>query len=212
MKLLQSGEQQVQHYLYVADGTITAGSTAQLVLPRSQSRSMFYFQNLSGTATMNLEVGYGTATATLTSNAVSSIAVNNAGFGYTKPPRILLLGGGYPQGSSGRSQGPNTSYLGLGQPNAPSPPDVATAVATLSGGAISAITVNYKGSQYIKAPYVQIISDDLDPYGCAVPSATSGILLGPGQSLYWNGTACPTDPIGVFSTTTSAPYTCRWMS
>lgn len=212
MKLLNSGEQQAQHYLYKADGTIASATLPQLVLARSMSRSMFFFQNIHASAIMYLEVGDATATATITSNAVASIAVNNAGFGYTKPPRVLLQGGGYSQGGSGRSQGPNTSYLGLGQPNAPSPVDVATAVATLSSGAISAITVNYQGSSYIKAPYVQIISDDLDPYGCAAPSATSGIALGAGQSLYWNGTACPTDPIAVFSSTLNAPFTCRWMS
>jgi hypothetical protein len=216
MKLVGAGGQQVAHYLYNADGT--TGASAKLVLPRNLSRSMLFFQNLHASATMYLEIGYGTATATLTSGAVSSIAVNNAGFNYTKPPLIRILGGGYAQGASGRAGGPNTSYLGLNQPGGPSPAKPAYAVATLSGGTISAITLTegpngevVGGALYQIAPYVQIIGSDLDPYGCAVPSATSGIQLGAGQSLYWNGTACPTDPVAVYSSTSGANFTCRWM-
>ena len=161
---------------------------------------------------MYVEIGYGSATATLTSKTVSSIAVNNPGFNYTKPPIIRILGGGLPQtGPGSRAGAPNTSYLGLNQPNGAAPPNVATAVATLSGGAINAITVVNPGSGYVTAPYVQIISSDLDPYGCAVPSATSGFYLAAGQSKEWNGTACPTDPVAIFSTTQSAPFICRWM-
>jgi hypothetical protein len=76
--------------------------------------------------------GYGTgatATASLTSLAVSSVAVTAGGAGYVTPPPIIFLGGG-----------------GSG----------AVAVATVSAGAVTAITVINGGSGYTAAPTVVI--------------------------------------------------------
>ena len=213
MKLPNSGNQAAAHFLYRADGTITSGGTAQLVMARSISRSFFYFQNTS-TGVLNVEIGTGAATATITSGALTSLTITNAGFGFTKPPLIRFLGGGLPQGDPNpyySNQSFNSSYVGLGQPNAPSPPNFATAVLTLSGGAINGYTITNPGSGYVVAPYCQIINSDLDPIGAALPSATVGYTLNAGGSINFNGTVCPLDPVSVYGATTGQSYVMRWM-
>jgi hypothetical protein len=205
MKLVGASQQQNQHPLYRADGTLATGGTAQLVLARSMSRSYLLLANNS-IGPLWFEIGFGSATATLSGSVVSSIAVGNAGFGYSKPPLVRLWGGGYPSN-------PNTpNYVGLAQPNGYAPSNIATAVATISGGAISAITVTNGGGSYVVAPYVSIIGSDLDPVGCAAPASGVGILVPAGGApLIWNGTCCPTDPVAVWGATTSQAYACRWM-
>lgn len=205
MKLVGSGEQQVAHYLYDASGTL-AGSGAQLLLPRSPSRSLLLIQNISAHV-MNLEFGAGRATATLTSGKVTSVAVTNAGFGFTKPPIVQFLGGGNPG---------NSSYIGLGLAGgmAPQKPAIGRAVLTGAAGSatISSIVVDDGGAGYITAPFVFLRNSDLDPNGCTVPSATVGILLAAsGGQLLLNGTACPTDPIGIIGTSGDA-FVCKWMT
>lgn len=71
----------------------------------------------------------GAATATITGDAVTSVAVDVAGTGYTRAPLITFTGGG-----------------GTG----------ATATAVVSGGAITAINVTNGGSGYTTAPAVVI--------------------------------------------------------
>lgn len=222
MKLVGAENQQKRHYLYRADGAIASATLPQLIVAQAQARSMMFFQNISSAATMWFEIGSGSATATLTGSTVSSVTVVNGGFGYTKPPVVKFLGGGYPVGS-GDSRFPtrNTAYLGLNQPNGAAPSDPAEAVAVLSSGAVSSISLvqsrygagSVGGSNYAIAPYVQILNSDLDPYGCADPSVGggSGYMLGANQSLYWNGTATPTDPVAVFCTTVGAKFVFRWM-
>lgn len=209
MKLQNVANQGTRHPLYRADGSITAGGTAQLVLGRSVSRSHLIIQNTS-TGPLWLEIGCGRATATLTSGAVSSVSVSNAGFNYTKPPLVKFWGGGNNYG--------NTSWVGVGQPNMPPPNSVgpagriAAAHAVLVGGAISSIVVDDGGAGYTAAPYVEIINSDLDFLGCAVPSAGVGILLPAGSfPLIYNGSVCPTDPIAIFGATTGQTFMCGWM-
>lgn len=201
MKLVGAGGQQVAHYLYDASGSVTTGGTAQLVLAQSMSRSFLFLENTSA-ANLTFEFGAARATCSLSSGGVSSVSVTNGGFGYTYPPSVLFLGGGGPG---------NSTYLGLNQPNGASPSNVATAVATLSGGSVNAITVNYSGSGYLIAPFVFLINYPNDPYGCAKPAATTGIVLASGGSMVWNGTACPTDAIAVYGGTTSQTFTVKWM-
>lgn len=209
MKLFNSAGQNVQHYLYVADGTITTGGTAQLLLGRSIARSSLLIQNTSA-GPLYIEMGSGRATATLTGGVVTSIAVTNAGMGFTRTPLIQLQGGG---GNDGPNA--NSSYVGLGQPNAASPHNFATAHCVMTGSApnqtISSIVVDNGGSKYLAAPMVFLRNDLLDPNGCAAPSATSGILLSSGAApLFWNGTTCPTDSIAIFGATTGQSFVCRW--
>jgi hypothetical protein len=223
MKLVGSGGQQVAHYLYDASGaTNGSANTAGLILPVRPSCSYLRVQNLGSTAII-VEVGCARANATLTNGQVSSISITNAGFNFTKPPLVRFLGGGNQLGG-GNVMSPsgsaiNTSYLGLGLPGGSSPSKPARAHAVLTGGAVSSIVIDDPGAGYVIAPYVQLINSDLDPYGAALPSATSGFILEPtGSSLVtgqtfveWNGTTCPTEAVSVISTGTSIAYSAKWM-
>lgn len=202
MKLVSSGNQQCQHPMYSADGTVTAGGTAQLVLARSMARSFLKLQNLSN-GPLYFEFGSARATATLTSGAVTGLTITNAGFGFSKPPVVEMLGGG----AAG-----NSTYLGLGQPNGTSPSNPAFVTAVLTTGAVSSFQISNPGSGYVTAPYVFIRNSDLDPNGCAIPSVTSGMLLAANSPPYiLNGTCCTTDSVAVFGATTGQAYLCRWM-
>lgn len=207
MKLVGSGNQAVNHYLYSADGTITAGGTAQLVLARSLARSFLRIQNLSN-GPLYVEFGSARAIATLTSGVVTSVAVTNAGFGFKAPPVIRFLGGGLP--GDGGPLG-NSSYFGLAQPGAPSPSNFAQAHAVLTTGAVSSIVIDNGGSKYVTPPLVFFMNSDLDPFGCALPAVNTGILLtGQGDFLEFNGTVCPTDAVAVYGATTGQAYVCRY--
>jgi hypothetical protein len=209
LKIVGSGGQQVQHFLFRSD--LTMSGAAQLVLARSQSRCLLLLHN-AGINPMYIEIGAGAATATITNGAVSSIAVTNTGFNFTKPPAVRLVGGG---------QAGNSSYLGLNQPNGPGPnsmagltghPAAAHCVMTGSAGAqtISSIVVDHGGAGYVIAPYVHIFNDDLDPYGAALPAAGAALLLSAGNSLRFDASACPTESISVLGTSADK-LIARWM-
>jgi hypothetical protein len=148
------------------------------------------------------EIGTGRAHATLSSKTVGSVAVDNAGFNFTKPPLVRFWGGALPS---------NSTYLGLNQPGGDAPSHPALGHAVLSNGAISSIVVDDPGAGYAIAPYVQIMNSDLDPYGVAIPSNGVGILVQSGDYKEWNGTICPTDPIAVWGATTGQSFTVRWL-
>jgi hypothetical protein len=189
--------------LFVADVTLASGN-ATLVLPAQPSRSFLMLQNL-GNHPMYVEFGAGTATATLTGTKVTSISVVNGGFNFTSPPIVRLMGGGPSASGNGKP------YLGLNQPNGQNPSHVALAHATLSGGAVNAFVVDDQGSGYLIAPYVLLLNSDLDPYGCATPSATSGITLPASQTapIKFDGSFCPTGPVAVIGTSGDT-LLCRW--
>jgi hypothetical protein len=213
MQLVGSGNQAKRHPLFTADGTIVAGGTPQLILPETPSRSFLKLQNLS-VGPLWFEFGSARATAALTSGAISSITVTNAGFNFTKPPVVRFSGGGY----SG-----NTSFLGLNQPGGDGPNSsivsgrVAKAHCVMTGTApnlsVSSIVIDDPGAGYAIAPYVFIMNSDLDPYGCAAPSATSGMLLtSNGPPYVLNGTSCFTDSVAVYGATTGQAFLARWMT
>jgi len=214
-KLVGFGEQSVRHYTYDASGTITSGSAPQLLLPQHQSRSLFFFLNNS-TAVIYVNVGGPTATCTITSGKVNSggFTITNAGFGYTKPPLVRFLGGGLPQGSpsGGPNTVPNSSYVGGAGPGFPSPPHPAAAHAVLTTGAVTSIVLDDPGAGYVLAPYVQLVNSDLDPNGAPIASATQGFSISGGGSLTWNASCCPTDPISIFSATSTSAFTCKFMT
>lgn len=214
--------QQERDVLYDASGTITAGGTAQIVLPEHKSRSFLLIQNLHASAAMYVEFGGARATATLTGTAITSFTITNAGFNYTKPPIVLLLGGG----NSG-----NSAYLGCGAPGYPSPGDPAYAVPTvtdmssqrparatavlgasgIAGSLISSITVNDGGAGFQVAPLVFLQNSLQDPFGVAIPSAGVGMLIPAGGSNIWvNGTFCPTDAVSIFCATSAAPFCIKY--
>ena len=201
MRLIGTGQQGRQDQLYSSDGAIATGGTPQLVLAQSISRSHLILQNLSATVIV-FEIGPARARATITNGQVTGVTITNAGFNYTKPPIVRFLGGG----NNG-----NSSYLGLNQPAGPNPQNSAIGHAVLTSGAVSSIVIDNPGSGYVIAPWVLLQNSDLDPYGCAVPSATSGIALAQDQIHVWNGTVCPTDAVAVWGATAAQGFTCRWM-
>jgi hypothetical protein len=211
--LVGAAYQQKRFPLWCADGTITAGGTPQLVLPQVSFRSLLKLQNLSAQP-LYFEFGSARATCAITGGVVTSVTVTNAGFNFTHPPVIQFLGGG---------KGGNGSYLGLNQPGGAAPDSTlgagrpAKAHCVMTGAApnlsVSSITIDDPGAGYVIAPYVFIVDSDLDPYGCAVPSATVGMLLGAGSAPYiLDGTSCHTDAISVFGGTTGQNFLCRWMA
>lgn len=213
MGALAQASQQVKSWpQYVADGSITAGGTAQLVLPVHQSRMLLEIQNLSN-GPLWFENGAARATCAITSGAVTSISVANAGFNYSKPPLVMFFGGG----NAG-----NSSFLGLNQYGGEAPnsvmgvgrPAQAHCVMTGSAGSqtVSSIAIDDPGAGYVIAPFVFLVNDKRDPYGCAVPSATSGRLLtAQSPPLIVNGTGCWTDQLAVYGATTGQAFLCRWM-
>jgi hypothetical protein len=205
LKLVGSSSQIALHSLYDASGTIAAGGTAQLVLAQSMMRSHLVLGNNSNDP-LWFEFGSARATCSLTGGSVSSFSITNGGFGFTRPPNVILLGGGAPPG---QTTGP---YLGLNQPNGFAPSHVAKAHAVLVGGAVSSFVIDNPGANYQIAPYVFMYNDSLDPYGCAVPSTNVGVLIPSGAPpLIYNGTVCPTDPIAVYGATTGDAFLCKWM-
>jgi len=209
MQLIGAGNQAKHLPLYYADGTVTTGGTAQLILPQTPSRSFLMLQNLSA-GPLWFEFGSARATATITNGAITSISVTNGGFNFTKPPVVRFAGGGY----SG-----NTAFLGLNQPGGDGPNSsivtgrVARAHAVLTGSAVSSIVIDDPGAGYVIAPYVFIANSPLDPYGCAAPSATSGMLLTAQSAPYvLNGTSCFTDSVAVYGATTGQAFLARWMT
>ena len=201
--------------LYVADGTIIAGLTAQLLLPQLQTRSLLKLQNLSN-GPLWIENGSARATCTISGGKVNSITVTNAGFNFTNPPVVQFLGGG----NAG-----NGSYLGLGQPGSEGPNSKLTAArlavahcvlgsaSPLPGSLVSSIVIDDPGEGYVTAPFVFLVNSDLDPYGCATPSATSGMLLSAQSAPYiLNGTSCHTDSLAIYGATTGQAFLCRWMT
>jgi hypothetical protein len=158
---------------------------------------------------MNLGFGGARATATISSGTVTSVAVTNAGFGFSYAPLIRFIGGG-PQGAV-----PNNRFLTPGIPPYSGPSTVAQAHCVMTGSApnmsVSSIVVDYGGAGYKNAPYVRIENDLNDPYGAFSASATTGIQLPPnGGNMVFNGTSTPTDAISVFGTATST-FACLYM-
>lgn len=195
------GEQQVLLPLYRADGSVAAGGTAQLILPRAAPRSSITIQNTSSTDTIVLEFGSARATATLSGGKVSSITVTNAGFGYTYPPYVRFLGGG--NIGNGRD-------LGLGYPNQNAPSNFATAHCVLTAGAVSSIVIDNPGSGYDCAPYVQLLNDPNDNYGCAAPTSSVGYKLAPGAVYERSYNVVSTDAIAVYGPTTGNSWFCSY--
>lgn len=205
MQLVGSRGQIVRDFTYDASGTITAGGTPQLVVPEHAYRTSLFIQNISSSA-MYIEIGGARATASLTGNVVTSVAITNGGFGYTLPPLVYFLGGG--------DRTRNPSYLCPGLPGNLSPSATALGTSTLTGGVVTSVTISNGGNNYVKAPYVFLRSHENDPYGVASPfysSTVSGALLtANGGSLYFNGTVQTTDAFAIYCATTGAAFTCKY--
>lgn len=205
MRHVGIGEQQVLVPRFRADGSITAGGTPQLILPHAAPRSSILLQNNSDTVMM-FEFGCARATAAISSGVVTSCTVTNAGFGFTYAPIIQFIGGG--RDGNGRN-------LGVGYPGQKAPSNFATAHCVMasdglggSGLKVNSIVIDNGGALYATAPYVQLMNDPNDAFGCAIPSATVGFQLYPGQSLYEAHSVVTTDSIAVYCATTAKTYFC----
>jgi hypothetical protein len=194
-------EQQNLTPVYRADGSIAAGGTPQLILPRAAPRSSIIIQNTSASDTIYLEFGCARATATVSGGKVTAVTVTNAGFGFTYAPSVHFLGGG--NSLNGRD-------LGVGYPNQLAPSNYASAHCVLSSGAISSIVIDNPGSGYDCAPYVQLLNDPNDNYGSAVPSATSGYKLTAGSVFRESYNVVTTDTIAVYGGTTGNSWFCMY--
>ena len=192
------------------DGSIASATAPQLILPQAAPRSSFSFQNASS-AVLWLQFGPATAKATVTNGVVTSIAVVNGGFGYSYAPRVKLLGGGT------KNNGLN---LGSGYPGSDSPSNIATAHCVMTGSApnmsIASIVVDNGGAGYSNdsraAPYVQLINDPNDEFGCANPynsGAGSGYQVAAGASFYEAYSVVATDAVAVWGGTLGQTYVCR---
>lgn len=219
MYLPQAPHQAGHHPSYRADGTIATGGTAQLVLPVAPFRAMLMVQNISS-STMFLEHGPSRFTATISGGIVTAVNIINAGFGYTIAPSIQFDGGFTPFVASavwdGRgihdanvptglaTQGRVTGNVTYNRP--------ARAHCVLTAGAVSSVVIDDGGFGYINPPEVIAKNNVRDPFGCAVPSATSGIILNNnGGAYYINGSSCHTEAIAIFCSTGSAAYTVEYM-
>ena len=178
-----------------------------MIVPEASERASFIFQNISS-VNMFIEFGAARATASLTSGAVSSCSVTNAGFGYSIAPTVKFLGGAL----RNRAANPTYTIADLADGIAPSHPAMAHCVMTGSAPnmTVASITIDDPGAGYAMPPYVELINNSLDPFGCAVPSATNGIELLPQGSFTNEGVVCSTDQIAVFCTNTSSAYTFKY--
>lgn len=204
------GQNSGDHYIYNASNTITADATAQLVLPVMKGRTLFEFFNLSA-VTMYLGFGGARAHATLTGSAISSITVDNAGFGYSIAPEVQFIGGG----NTGWNQN-NPTFLGCGEIGYPSPSDPARAHCVMTGTApnmsVSSIVIDNPGT-YAIAPRIFLKNSKNDPFGAFLPSSTApgSIAIPQNGSYRLNGTACFIDQISVICATSTSPFSCYYM-
>jgi hypothetical protein len=213
MKLVGARGQQQQDFLYDYSGSITTGGTAQLCLPQRKSCSFLSIQNTSN-SNLFIQLGLRPATATISSGAVTSVAVVDAGFGFQFPPNIFFFGGAL--NFPGALPGPNlgATMPGWPAPNAAAQAYAAMATSSISGQSISSIVVTNGGSGYTVAPYVFIQPLYGDPTAAGLPSAsaTVGILLGGGGgAMTWNASAVPTDAVAIVGATTGQTFTVKWM-
>lgn len=203
MHLVGARGQFVRDFKYDASGVIASGTAPQLILPEQPNRTSLEIQNIS-TSAMYVEFGGARASASLTANKLSSIAVNNGGFGYTIPPEVIFFGGGDIK--------KNPTYLCPGLPGNITPGKIPTAHAVLTAGVVTSIVIDDPGAAvYSQPPMVFLRSSQQDPYGAAIPSATSGLLLAAnGGSMFYNGTTTSTDAISIFCATQGAVFTCKY--
>jgi hypothetical protein len=185
-------------------GSIAVGGTPQTVMTAWVSRSYLIVENTSS-APLVVEIGPARAAAVVASGTLSSISVTNPGFNYTYQPQVILVGGGTFRSAGGAVGG------GIGG-FAPTPGRLATALATISGGSVSSISIVDAGSSYVAAPYVYLLNDPRDPAGCAKPGATTGIMLATqGSSVVFEPSYCPTGAVSIYGGTGGQTYTVKAM-
>lgn len=127
------------------DATYPVGSQLFWTNPTNPNDRKLW--RVSGAVTTNA-----TATVSLTSQAISSVTVTNAGSGYTIPPTIRIIGGGTGSGA------------------------ILTPV--MSGDTVASITITNPGSGYTATPTIQITpwSKSVDASDIVANSITAGMI------------------------------------
>lgn len=209
--------QSTADYSYRRDGSITAANQTKLVTPIPFSRASYLLQNLSATV-LWFEFGSARFTASILAGAVNAVAITNGGFGFTAPPILQFLGGAAydPQVMVGPSGAGLPGYAPPGYlPGNQSTFRPATAVAVLTAGVVTGVTITDPGNGYAFAPYIACNNDLSDRYGCADPfyaGFNSGLELAAGQIFQSNGYVTDMDQIAVFGATSGQNYLYRWMA
>lgn len=120
---------------------------------------------------------------------VVGVEVQNGGSGYTSAPTVTagagsavfqaILGGAVGQTVTITNGGSNYVYPPLVQFSAPGNPGIqATGYATISGGAVTGITVVDQGAGYTSAPTITLLNDPRDTTGYGASAAC--VLTGSG--------------------------------
>ncbi len=176
-------------------GTIASGGTAQLVLRQQPRRTSLFIANTSASSTITIGIGPAMGTPTISGGGVTSIAVANAGIGYTVPPLVRILGG----------------VIAGDLQTAPQHP--ASAHVILAAGAISSFVIDDPGAGYVSTilPYIYLENPLWSLGGGALlPSATVGIPLVAGANFSTSGMIIvPTSAVAIFGPTTGNSFTVK---
>lgn len=185
-------------------GTVTAGGTAQLILPQQPRRLLLSISNMDATDVMYVGVGPAKATAALAAGAVTTITVNNGGVGYTVAPQVRILGG-LVNGDYQTAPGA-TNLQGISVPGV-----VCQAHAVLTGGAVSSIVVDNPGSGYLVAPLIYLEN----PWptlggGAYAPGVSNGIPIPVNTTFTFQGSfMIPGSAVALFGATTGDQFHVR---
>ena len=175
--------------------TIAMGGTAQIVVPQQPRRTFLQIENISNEI-LYFGLGPALAHATISGGKVTAVTVDNGGLGYSIPPVVEFLGG--------LVDGDYQSVPQAGYPFKP-----AQAVATISGGAVTAITVIDGGYGYLVAPRVYLYNGlPALGGGAMLPANGVGLALVPaGSATYDNGV--PWSAVAVWGATLGSAFVCQ---
>lgn len=181
---------------YPLDGKITTGGTSQLLLPYvpSMSRTYLIIENTSASGNLTLGFGGATATAAVSGGVVTGFTVTNGGFGYTKPPFVQIIGG---------------IGGGLGFPRPEPQSAQASAHAVLTGDAVTSIVVDNGGAGYTAAPFILLINQDSDSTGAFNASATAGFVIAPNGQFVMENSTVLNDQVSIWGATTGQSFAAR---
>jgi hypothetical protein len=209
------GQTQIDDWIDFS-GTITAGGTAQTVLPQQLRRLAFYFQNLS---IDNMYLGFGPPRpiATLSSGTISGITMPGAagggnGRGWSVTPQVVISGGII---DGDYQQAPGANAFGGAQ--AVGVPAQAHAVMTGSAPnmSVSSIVVDNPGSGYLVAPLVTLVNNAPQlgggsclPVSGATPSGIE-VVSGSGYFSMMGSFLVPASQVSVVGAATGDAFICK---
>jgi hypothetical protein len=151
-------------------------------------------------------------TGTVPNQSVSSVAVANAGQGYSRPPQVVFFGGG---GGYGAGIQAGWMQLGVGAPDEDAPSNVAMAHCVMTGSVpnqtVASIAIDNPGSGYVCAPMCYLRNDPYDPNGCVAAAAATSIQLAVGSAgIFFDKSVCPTTPVVIVGSN-GGTYSVKYM-